>query len=271
MTVSIDTILAEARDRFNFLIDYEDAQLHLLPGVLSGARRFVDVGANRGLYSYVANALLSGGEIIAVEANPDLSQQLEQNMMTWPNPNGNKLRVMHSAAGDKNTTLPFSIGVEDTLGTLTTDSDYLVEGAPTIEVAVRRLDDLVPPGPRTVLKIDVEGFEFRALRGAERHMKEPDCTIIIELHSWGDVEVGKYPHDVMSLLRQAGFGFERSGEAHQFVCRHCHPVNSWTSYLRNMPKFRAKNFLRRTGIRQLIYGKNRSSTDALRERSGIRQ
>ena len=103
MTVSIDTILAEARDRFNFLIDYEDAQLHLLPGVLSGARRFVDVGANRGLYSYVANALLSGGEIIAVEANPDLSQQLEQNMMTWPNPNGNKLRVMHSAAGDKNT------------------------------------------------------------------------------------------------------------------------------------------------------------------------
>ena len=90
--LAINRILAEARDLFGFKTDYEDVQLQRLPEVLKDARRFVDVGANRGLYSYVANAILTDSEIVAVEADPNLSHRLQEAMKTWPNPNRNHLR-----------------------------------------------------------------------------------------------------------------------------------------------------------------------------------
>ena len=114
--LAINRILAEARDLFGFKTDYEDVQLQRLPEVLKEARRFVDVGANRGLYSYVANAILADSEIVAVEADPNLSHRLQEAMKTWPNPNRNRLRVLACAAGDVAATLPFTVGMEDTLG-----------------------------------------------------------------------------------------------------------------------------------------------------------
>jgi len=267
----IGTILSAARDLFGFKTDYEDQQLHRLPEVLKGAKRFIDVGANRGLYSYIANAILTDCDIVAVEADPSLSRRLKEAMSTWPSQNRNRLIVLECAAGDTEATLPFSIGLEDTLGSLTV-SDYRVDGAEVINVPVRPLDQAIAPQPQTVLKIDVEGFEFRALLGALGHLSQPGCTLILELHAWGDASIGKYPHHVLALLRKNGFQVERFGEAHQFICRRSTGTDAWLGYLKNAPKFRAKYLLRQTGLRDKYYRwTGRAELAALRERSGVRQ
>lgn len=268
---SIGTILSEARGLFGFKTDYEDQQLNRLPELLRGTKRFIDVGANRGLYSYVANAILTECEIIAVEADPSLSQRLKQAMATWPKHNRNRLVVLECAAGDTEARLPFTIGLEDTLGSFT-QSDYRVEGAKVIDVPVRPLDEAVAPAPQTVLKIDIEGFEYRALTGALRHLAQPGCTLILELHAWGDASIGKYPHHVLALLRSHGFHVARFGEAHQFVCRRATGMGAWVGYLKNAPKFHAKYLLRRAGLRDKYYKlTGRAELAALRERSGVRQ
>lgn len=268
---TIGAILAEARDLFGFATDYEDVQLRRLAEALQHAKRFVDVGANRGLYSYVANALMSDSDIIAIEAHPTLGRRLQELMETWPNPNRNRLRVLPCAAGDVEATLPFTIGIEDTLGSFT-KSDYSVDNSQVIEVPVRPLDAIISPGSRTVFKVDIEGFEFRALSGGRSHLAEPDCILILELHAWGDAEIGKYPHHVLGLLRKSGFSVERFGDAHQFICRRSDPADSWMAYLRNAPKFQAKHVLRQTGLRELLYRvTGRSEASALRQRSGIKQ
>lgn len=270
-TQPIGTILSEARDLFGFQTDYEDQQLHRLPEVLRGTKRFIDVGANRGLYSYVANAILTDCDIIAVEADPTLSHRLKEAMATWPNHNRNRLVVLECAAGDVEAKLPFTIGLEDTLGSLT-QSDYRVDGATVIDVPVRPLDQAVVPGPQTVLKIDIEGFEYRALIGALGHLAQPGCTLILELHAWGDASIGKYPHHVLALLRSHGFQVERFGEAHQFVCRRATSMDAWLGYLKNAPKFQAKFLLRQAGLRDKYYKwTGRAELAALRERSGVRQ
>ena len=268
--LAINRILAEARDLFGFKTDYEDVQLQRLPEVLKDARRFVDVGANRGLYSYVANAILADSEIVAVEADPNLSHRLQEAMKTWPNPNRNRLRVLACAAGDVAATLPFTVGLEDTLGSFTR-SDYDVGGSEIVNVPVRPLDEAVTPQRRTVFKIDIEGFEYRALVGAMTHLSQPDCILVLELHAWGDAAINKYPHHVLGFLRQRGFSVERFGEAHQFMCRRADPAGSWLGYLKNAPKFRAKHLLRQAGVRELIYRiTGRSEASALRQRSGVK-
>lgn len=270
-TLSIDDILAEARDRFGFEPDYEDQQLRALPEVLRGARRFIDVGANRGLYAYVANALLTDGEIVAIEANPDLAQALERAVATWPQAGRNRLRVLACAAGDREASLPFALGLEDTLGSFTR-SDYAVTGTRTIEVPVLPLDRLVPPGSRTVIKIDVEGFEYRALLGAKAHLSQPDCVLVIELHAWGDAAIGRYPHHVLDLLRKEGFAARRFGEAHQFLTRRSGTAEAWSAFMISAPIFALKHLLRRLGVRSALHRlTGRSAEDALRARSGVRQ
>jgi len=269
-SLPINRILAQARDLFGFKTDYEDLQLQRLPEVLRQAKRFVDVGANRGLYSYVANAILSDSEIVAIEADPNLSHRLQEAMGTWPNPNRNRMRVLACAAGDVEATLPFTIGLEDTLGSFTR-SDYDVGGSEVVHVPVRPLDQAVSPDRRTVFKIDIEGFEYRALVGAGAHLSQPDCVLILELHAWGDAAINKYPHHVLGLLRQRGFSVQRFGEAHQFMCQRADPAHSWLGYLANAPKFRAKHLLRQAGVREIIYRiTGRSDASALRQRSGVK-
>lgn len=268
---SIGAILAEARDRFGFTPDYEDEQLRRLPEVLRSARRFIDVGANRGLYSYVANALLKNGEIVAIEANPELARDLEHAVASWPQTGGNRIRVMACAAGDSEAKLPFTLGLEDTLGSFT-QSDYSVAGTRTIEVPVRALDTLLAPEPDTVLKIDVEGFEYRVLKGAAAHLAQPGCALVIELHAWGDAQIGRYPHHVLALLARSGFATTRFGEAHQFVARKTAPGGAWQAFAAAAPKFAAKHLLRRLGLRALLHRlTGRSGETALRERSGVKQ
>jgi FkbM family methyltransferase len=95
------------------LIDgYEVDQLNQLHQLLMGADRFVDVGANRGLFSWMANEIMSAGQIVLIEANPQLCQKLQDEILAWRP--GNQLTIVPAAAGEKEEVLNFGVGSDDT-------------------------------------------------------------------------------------------------------------------------------------------------------------
>jgi FkbM family methyltransferase len=243
----LDQVIEESAAKFGFIDGYETDQLRRLSDLLEGSDRFIDIGANRGLFSWVANELGLHREIILIEADPALGRKLQTEVTTWPS--GNSITVIPCAVGDRDDTLSFNIGSEDTVGTFV-KSDFTAVSA--VAVAVKPLDLLVEPREKTVLKMDVEGFEYRVLLGAKRHLAIPDCRILIEIHGWGDQEINKYPFDVLLLLYRLGFAPTRCGAAHYLFERE--PFAARTiGFLKCGPTLFAKGIIRRFGARDAIY------------------
>jgi FkbM family methyltransferase len=271
-TRALDQLLQQARDRFGLVEDYEVDQLSQMAAILQGATRFVDVGANRGIYAYVANALMRNGRIVLIEADPRLAERLGATVPDWmrETDNGNEITVLATAAGDQDCVMPFQVGPEETLGSLT-GSDFLTGGTARVGVSVKPLDALLPPGPGTVFKIDVEGFEYRVLDGARQHLAQPDAKLLLELHGWGDSSIGRYPHHVFSLMRRAGYkALKTSGREYIFLFSRSDRWGAWASFLRFAPLAWLKSLARRAGLRPLYHRvRARIGLGSTRDRSGL--
>ncbi|OWU85957.1 hypothetical protein ATO6_03520 [Oceanicola sp. 22II-s10i] len=84
----------------------------------------------------------------------------------------------------------------------------------TIEVAMRRLDDLVPPGRRvTVLQLDIEGHEWPAILGASRIIRENRPMILLEANR--PRRQRQYQRDLKQKFPELGYrmvgALERNG------------------------------------------------------------
>lgn len=212
----VDATLAAER----FVFDetwYENAELDHLPRLLSGVTTFIDVGASVGPYTHCANTTMRGGRIIAIEANPDTYARLATNCASWQRASTNRVEPVHAAVSDRAGQLDLFIPGGDELPLLS--AIFATHDAPgswrTVSVACTTLDDLTAPVRPDLIKLDVEGAEYRALTGAHRLLTEGHCRFLIEIHPWGDPDLGKTPADIFTLMYGYGYDFER-------VARHWH-------------------------------------------------
>lgn len=215
--MSIDAqAIGRVRDR-HFQPDaaMEGVEIDRLPDLLQGIERFVDVGANVGQYTWFASRHLQGAEIIAIEADPVLAADLDVNARTWAAETGNTIRVINAAVSDRQGTLTFHRTADITTGNIL-NVDATGE---TCEVPARRLDDLLPPGPATLVKMDIEGAEFRAIDGARQLLASAEVRFFMELHGWGDAELRRYPIHVARVFRDAGYAVEKIGTHYLFERR----------------------------------------------------
>jgi hypothetical protein len=88
---------------------HENRELADLPSLLHGSDRFIDVGANIGLYIFYANRALQNAELLAIEANPSLRPVLEE---AWETAvadadNGNRLTIESCAVLDRPGSIDF--------------------------------------------------------------------------------------------------------------------------------------------------------------------
>jgi FkbM family methyltransferase len=140
----------------------------------------VDVGANIGFYSVLAAKLVgAAGRVYALEPSASIRRRLDENLKlnhianvtcypyaAWYESGRSVLKLMDGNRGGS--------------GLGATDNSTLCE-----EVEMRRLDDLIPreawPAIR-LMKVDVEGAEMAALRGAEQLLDAArDLTVICEI------------------------------------------------------------------------------------------
>ncbi len=180
---------------------------HIYEGQLVGQVVF-DVGANIGTTTlFFAKQVGPEGFVVAFEPVPSLARRL------WDNVQVNNLRnvrLFELALGDteQRTELAY---LPDSSGLSTIRLDLVQERirksvVEMIPVKVTTLDSVVEreslPLPN-LIKIDVEGFEYQVLLGAQKTLSQARPRLCIEIHSAGptDESVSK----IFTLLQQLGY------------------------------------------------------------------
>lgn len=153
-----------------------EPEINLLPILAHKGRVSLDIGANKGAYSY---ALLSCSQAVhAFEPNPKAFQTLSK----WGADQQN-LTLHNIALGNKNGQATLRVPKTDTgysnqmgsLNPVAVDGDH---GQVTVDT--KRLDDLNIENVGFI-KIDVEGFELQTLEGAANTIKRDRPNMVIEL------------------------------------------------------------------------------------------
>jgi len=148
--------------------------------------RFLDIGANAGVYSIMLAVKGLGGEIVAFEPDPGNRARLLANIAA----NGlqQRIRVVEDAVGDKpGEVVLMEAGSHNRGESWIAHPDKPPEEAPGVAshvVRQIRFDDVYSFRDNTILiKMDVEGSEFHALAGMERTLRDNRCYLQVELYS----------------------------------------------------------------------------------------
>ncbi len=195
--------IGEAGITANYYAGLEDfAEMSFLLHFLREGDLFVDVGANVGSYSLLASGMCLA-KSIAIEPVPQTFQKLIANCKL------NKLEGLiefdQVALGNKEMDLYFSNLNTSVMNHVISKNDKQINPSRVIQVKQLTLDDLLNIRCPSLIKIDVEGFEFEVLEGASKQLQNSTLkSIIIELNGYGK----RYGHSddlVIRILREAGF------------------------------------------------------------------
>ncbi|MGA7342874.1 MAG: FkbM family methyltransferase [Terracidiphilus sp.] len=147
---------------------------------------FLDCGANIGYWSVVSSQFLPPGRILAVEASPPNYEQLLENAKL----NGDKFQAEWGALWERDGENVVIVSHElrhagssivdrrDKIG-MTGYRQHDVETVTIDTLCGRYVPD---PEARIVIKLDVEGAEIPALRGARKTLGERQVMVLYEDH-----------------------------------------------------------------------------------------
>lgn len=160
---------------------YEPFETALLSGLLRPGDVFVDIGANIGYYTLLAARVVGpAGRVVALEPGRENLRLLCANVASNSFTNVNVLAV---AAGAQAGTLPLF----ESPTNMGDHRLYAVDQRDHYDVEVVTLDDqleqmaLVP----SVVKIDIQGYEYQAMSGLARTLAAVDrCVVCSEF--WSD-------------------------------------------------------------------------------------
>lgn len=151
------------------LADYEE--MSFLLHFLRDQDLFIDVGANLGSYSILAGGVV-GAECVAFEPHPLTCKRLERQALINEIEN---ISVIQKGVGDENGVSSFSANY-DTMNRVILG----IPGTSTVQINITTLDSHFANLNRTSLvKIDVEGYEQKVLKGARNIFTSDEVQAII--------------------------------------------------------------------------------------------
>lgn len=200
---------------------YELGVLTLLDSLLKPGDRFVDIGSNIGMIALHARHLVGdAGRVDCFEPIPTCAHAIREHVRL----NGLKnVHVHEMGLSDENAQLEIRITSEHT-GTATfgavTESDIVRTHA----VDVRVGDDQIERAD--FIKIDVEGFELRVLKGLRRVIEQSEPIVVTELNEALLGGAGSSAKEVGDFFGQRGYrpygiDTKRKGLRHSLVL---HPL-----------------------------------------------
>jgi len=194
-----------AREVF-FLGTYEPQETLLLPALLGPGDTCVDVGAHWGYFSLLAAARVgANGRVLAIAADPRVFAMLQRTLALNPSLTVEALQVAASAEAG---TLVLN-GFDERGDNWGISSVATVQGGASFEVQSETLESLLERrGVQEVglLKMDIEGAEALALRGAHLLLGARQIrTLLLELHPPQIAALGASVAELVATLRAHGY------------------------------------------------------------------
>jgi FkbM family methyltransferase len=186
---------------------YEPNEFFLLQRILKPGMTFIDAGANMGLYSvFAARRVGPRGMVLAIEPSGRELAILEKNVKLNALSN---VRTQRKALSDRAAVVELSVAPleksgHNTLGAFAYDTalDHRER------VQTEKLDDLVHSEGLSrvdVIKMDIEGAEMAALRGAEETLRQFKPVLLLELSDRALQHQETNSLEVLALLDQHGY------------------------------------------------------------------
>lgn len=155
-----------------------------------GKRRLLDIGAHHGLFSLVFTSINKTGKAMAFEPSPDPYQIL------FDNCNNSQISCKPVALSEKTGRLE-----------MVYEWDHLIVGEAekdkTIDVPTFTGDEICSHSfPPDVIKIDVEGHEWKVLKGLKTTITTKHPIIFLELHPQRLEQQGDSLHDIIEFFEE---------------------------------------------------------------------
>ncbi len=190
-----------------WLCQEEEMDLASLRRLLRSGDTFIDCGANIGLWTVTAaEAVGSSGAIHAFEPNPEAFGKLSHNVRILAHvPNLGRVYLQQAAVSESSEPVLLECDPQHNISRVVD-----VAGERTSRVPAIAIDDVL--GGRVVhgMKLDIEGHELVALKGAERTITEWKPWLIVEFNTTlaGVNVIGDW--DVFRWLSPLGYTAERA-------------------------------------------------------------
>ena len=156
--------------------EWEPHVTDVLVGALQPGSAFVDIGANVGYHTFLAASIVgTDGSVLAVEAQPENSRLLE---MSKAHNGSDNVTIMPVALDREPGLLYLSSHLGSNAGLVAGSAANLLAGLGAVTYATT-LDEIAPPRV-DVMKIDVEGAEFRVLEGGRKTIERDKPLIVME-------------------------------------------------------------------------------------------
>ncbi len=201
---------------------FEKDEIAMFKKLFDPGMTFLDIGANVGLYSGLALSTRDfHGKVICMEPDLESANYLDQTLQAnrRETPEGNII-VCRSAASDYQGTALLHKNPENK-GDNRLYADASLQASQ--EIPVTTVDAVCREnGIEHIdfIKIDVQGAEGKAIRGATSILRNsPDCIILSELWPWGLTQYGSSLQSYVDSLQALGFELyelKKKGGLHPF-------------------------------------------------------
>jgi FkbM family methyltransferase len=216
------------------------AERHLLKKILLQGAVVVDVGANIGVYSeFLSRCVGSTGLVHSFEPSPDNFRRLSAATRHLSN-----VRLTQAAVGERSGEC--KLYISDKLNV--DHRAYKADGDSRRAVPIHMvaLDDYFKSGQRVdLVKMDIQGYELHALRGAQRVLQEnPDINVLLEFWPAGLAQAGVDWEELVEMLQRLNMNLNLV-RTHDLVPFDAHDVRSNVSWYVNVfahrPRSHAQN------------------------------
>jgi FkbM family methyltransferase len=183
---------------------HELAVCEVLWRLAEAGETVVDAGAHIGVMtSLLSRKVGESGRILAFEPHPVVFGQLENNVRRWP---ARRVELFNQALSNQSGLVELFEG--DAFGV--NEGTASVEGAstgPAFAVPSVRLDEVTAAWASTAAKIDVEGHELQALKGAGSLLAKRRLRDVVFESTWN------FPGTAHKLLQECGYRIFEIGQS----------------------------------------------------------
>jgi FkbM family methyltransferase len=202
---SLFLLPSDQLSRWLYLDRFEQNELHFVRDYLHSGDTFIDAGANIGYYAIMASSLVQDeGRIFSFEPTSESYNCLFRSLKHFHYTNIEAFNIALSDRAEQRNFLKMKDGHSawNTLG------KPLLEGSYEITmVNCLTLDSILCrySGHIDLIKVDVEGWEYRVLLGMEGILTEHRCDLLIEFSESNTIKADSSTKDTFDFLTSHGY------------------------------------------------------------------